>query len=420
MRKLFLCFKIPYFDKVLFCCFLYAILGTFGYCQGLQIAYQSARFAAMGNSGVGVAKEASSLYFNPAAAAMLYGNEIQFGMANNKGFTTYTGGAPSLYSAVMDSKTQIPLYFYGTFQPKRGGKFTFGISLTNPYGLGVKWEDDWKGRFIVQQNSFNTFCIQPAVAFRVNEHLSLGAAFMYYVGDLQFQKSIPQTQIQGKEGWMLLQGKGNGYGANLGLHYRASERFSMGISYRSSANWNVRKGNAVFHVPISIDLLYPNSNFQTQIILPSQLSFGLSFMPVPKVLFILNVVKSGWKKWESSLFNFKDSLLNDILYERNYRNNFRFSGGAEFRVLKNCFLRVGSFYYLSPQKDDYVTPEMPDANRIGLTIGLGCNIKNIFSIDIAGQYDFTGDRTAQFKQANFAGTYDSNGYQFGGGIKYRF
>jgi long-chain fatty acid transport protein len=418
MRKSHL--RLPFCAKSAFGYFVCSLLFSFSYSEGIQINFQSARFAAMGHSGVGVAKDASCLYFNPAAAAMLYGNEIQFGSGYNKAYTNYKAASPSVYSSLMENLPQTPAYLYSNFQPKRGGRVSFGLAITTPFGTSVKWENDWKGRFIVQENLFNTFCIQPSMAFRINEHFAVGAGFMYYVGDLQFQKAIPQTQIEGKEGWMSLKGQGNGKGINFGLHYRMNERFSVGLSYRSAVNWQIKTGKANFDVPLSISILYPNSSFSTQIYLPSQLSLGVSFVPVPKVLLILNIVQNGWHKFDSTAFDFKDTLLQDILYKRDFRNNLQISGGAEFRFLQACFFRMGAFYYLSPFKDDFVTPEIPDANKIGLTLGLGCNIKNAFSIDVTGQYDFTGDRTAQFKQVNFAGTYTSNGYKVGASVKYRF
>jgi len=418
MRKIHLS---PYFYyKISFCYNLLILLFSASYGQGILTNYQSARFAALGHSGVGVAKDASALYFNPGAAAMLYGNEIQFGMGAYQHFTNYKGGSPSLYNALMQSEAQVPFNLYCNFRLKKEGRFSFGFAANTPFGTGVKWENDWKGRFIVQQNLFTTLCIQPTIGFRLNEHFSVGGGFMYYVGDFQFQRAIPQVQAEGKEGLMNLRGRGNGMGLNIGTHYRVNERFSVGMSYRSAVNWQIEMGEAHFDVPLSIEQLYPNTSFQTTILLPSQLSLGLSFMPTDKILLIFNVMQNGWQKLDSSYFDFKDTLLKDILYKRNYRNNFQFSGGAEFHLLQPLFLRVGTFYYLSPFKDDFVTPEIPDANRIGLTLGLGYHLKNNFMIDVAGQYDFTGDRTAQFKQANFAGTYTSNGYKVGASFKYSF
>jgi long-chain fatty acid transport protein len=58
-------------------------------------------------------------------------------------------------------------------------KLKLGIGAASFFGLGIDYDNDWAGRYYVQEAEFLTFGINPGIGYRINEWLSLGGALPY-------------------------------------------------------------------------------------------------------------------------------------------------------------------------------------------------------------------------------------------------
>ena len=76
--------------------------------------------------------------------------------------------------------------------------------------------------------------------------MGVGAGFVYSTGSLKLRKAVPVQDANGTYGEGELNGKANGYGFNAGIYFQASEKISLGISYRSRVKVKVNDGNAKF------------------------------------------------------------------------------------------------------------------------------------------------------------------------------
>ena len=54
---------------------------------------------------------------------------------------------------------------------------------------------------------------------------------------------------------------------------------------------------------------------------------------------------------------------------------------------EKLFVRAGTSVSLTPIKDGYVTPELPDANRINLMAGVGYKISKCFAVDASYTFE---------------------------------
>ena len=69
-----------------------------------------------------------------------------------------------------------------------------------------------------------------------------------------------------------------------------------------------------------------------------------------------------------------------------YKDAFIIRAGAQYHLKENLFIRGGMYYDMSPVKDGYLTPETPDANRIGLSMGASWKIANWCNLDLSLLY----------------------------------
>ena len=66
----------------------------------------------------------------------------------------------------------------------------FGLSAQNFFGLSLDWDKDWKGRYNSQQEWLIAPQIQPTLAYKVNDWLSIGAGAAITYGYLKTKMSV--------------------------------------------------------------------------------------------------------------------------------------------------------------------------------------------------------------------------------------
>ncbi|HUX60441.1 MAG TPA: outer membrane protein transport protein, partial [Ignavibacteriaceae bacterium] len=57
--------------------------------------------------------------------------------------------------------------------------------------------------------------------------------------------------------------------------------------------------------------------------------------------------------------------------------------GAEYGLTQDLKVRAGIYYDKDPVKAQYLNPSLPDADRLGFSVGLGYKLMNNFNIDAA-------------------------------------
>jgi long-chain fatty acid transport protein len=113
--------------------------------------------------------------------------------------------------------------------------------------------------------------------------------------------------------------------------------------------------------------------------------------------------------------------------QRQYKDALALRFGAQYKFGNSFTLRGGAFYDNSCVKDGYVTPETPDADRIGLTAGFTYAVGEHFGIDGSFLFeDFMqrsqtqSDLIANGTTDRVAGTYKTTISVPGVGVYFKF
>lgn len=390
------------------------------YAGGFQINAQGQRQLGMGHTGTGLLhNDASYLFFNPGAGIFLDRRvSITAGVTLLKPRTVYLEPAPGIYKAEMVHNTGTPFEFYGAY---RAGRWAFGAAVYTPFGSRAQWEDDWKGQFMIREIDLKTIFIQPTVTFRMNDYVGVGAGFIYATGNFKLRKGVPVQFQNGDYGEGNLDGSASGIGYNVGVYIRANEMWSAGISYRSSVAVSVDGGAADFTVPSSLGEYFPSTTFTTELKLPSVVSAGVGFSSgLWKVAADFNYI--GWASYDSLRIDFADNTdkLKDIASAREYQNTWIARVGVQYQPIARIVVRAGAYFDKSPVLAGYLTPETPDANRIGITAGSTIVLGKNLSLDLSFLFVEGMKRTDTNLETQFSGTYKSRLVAPGFGITYQF
>ena len=400
--------------------FLLIFISQLIIAQGFQVNLQGQVQQGMGGAGIANPQDAASLFFNPGSSSFIHENSININ--GNAGFARSKFLDKNTYViSETTSPTSTPFAAYGLFQLKDSSKVKLGLAIYTPFGSTVQWEDGWTGRFAITKLQLKAIFIQPTISYRLTKKIGIGAGFIYATGNVNLQKDIPVIDVNGNYGHAELEGKAKGYGYNIGIYYNPISKLSIGLTYRSQVNMEVKDGDATFTVPSSLAANFPNGKFTSSLPLPSVTSLGLAYKLNAKATLALDINYTGWKAYDTLAFDYENNTasLIDTKSARNYKNTFAFRFGGDYKITEQFNARLGFAYALSPVPDGYVTPETPDANRINYTAGIGYKIKKHLVINAS--FLFTSfKREGTNIETNLSGTFKTNVIIPGLSIIYKF
>ena len=370
--------------------------------------------------GAASAEDATTVFFNPAGMTRIPGQEVIVGAHiimpsakfNNEGSTH-----------VLQAKTGVPLTggnggdggvtkvlpnFYYT--KKLGDRFAVGIGVNSPFGLATDYESSWVGRYHALESDVVTVNINPSVAYRINDHLSIGAGLnIQYInatlsnaidfGTLDaigaFRPAIPAGALklvpQMSDGLARVEGDHWGLGYDLGLLYEFNKATRIGIAYRSSVTHSL-KGDATFtNVPAPLTTAFRNTGVTADIKLPDSFSVSASHDFNPQWTVMADVTWTNWSVFNELRVKF-DSGQPDAVTTVNWRDSYRYSLGLTYRPDNRWTCRTGVAYDETPIPDEqHRTPRIPDGNRLWTAVGAGYKFSRLISMDLGYAHLFVSD-----------------------------
>ncbi|MEJ6582450.1 MAG: outer membrane protein transport protein [Crocinitomicaceae bacterium] len=361
---------------------LILLLPFIGFSQGFQVNFQGQQQQGMGGAGSALPQDAAILFFNPGAASFHNSNEISVAMTPTFAKGTFLEDNTN-ETAHTTSPVGTPFSAYGLFQIKEDSKLKLGLAVYTPFGSTVEWEEGWTGRFALTRLKLLSIFVQPTISYRLTKKIGIGAGFVYSYGKVNLQKDLPLQDVSGEYGHAELSGSGNGFGFNVGLYIEPTEHLNFAVTYRSQVNMNLKKGEADFSVPESLNDKFPDGRFTSSIPLPSVFTFGIAVKPSEKLAIALDANYVNWKAYDTLAFDYETntSSLLDTKSARKYEGSIAVRLGAQYKVTPQIIARLGIAYAMTPVQNGYVTPETPDNNRINYTCGIGYTITEKLILD---------------------------------------
>jgi long-chain fatty acid transport protein len=351
---------------------------------------------------------------------MLETRAISFNANLVSAHIAYRADAPSAYTATNRSAPGTPFAIYGAW--KINERYAIGLGVYTPFGSTIRYDNDWKGEYLLRELSLRTIYIQPTFGMRITDKLSVGFAPVFAVGSVSLRRAIPLQDSTLQPGEASLESKGSGIGFNSGIYFRPSEALSLGLAVHSGVGFNAKEGAASFLVPASLDSLFPDTKFTSKIRIPWVLALGAGWQPTHGLLLAADVNFTAWSSYDTLAFDFEDNTtkLTDSKSARNYKNSLTFRLGAQWQFSQNIIARAGAYFDLTPVQDGFLTPESPDANRLGLTAGTTFLVGRRLAVDACFVWVEGMKRSGGNTEAGFSGTWKSRGIIGGFGIDYYF
>jgi long-chain fatty acid transport protein len=390
---------------------------------GFQVNLQGVQQTGMAHTGAGLAIDASAQLFNPGGLAMARSSAVA-GFMPIFGRVSYAEPAPGTYATANEPTMATPFAAYGAGRFRLGPdhRLALGLAVYTPFGSRVLYADDWKGQFALREISVRAIYKQATVAYSFQDRFGIGASFIHANGNVSLRKAIPAQFADGSYGEARLSGAGSGLGFTVGGFAKLGDRLGIGLNYRSKVVFQADGGTAEFSVPDALAEYFPNTTFSSSLPLPSTTTLGLAYhYKTQDDVVCVDVNYVGWSAYQSLAFDFQDNTekLLDSDSPRNYHNSIVLRAGWQMRASELLLVRAGAQLDLTPVPDGHLTPETPDATKLGLSAGASLDLGQ-FRADAAFLWIEGQRREGGSDELNFYGSYKARAFIPSIGIAWLF
>jgi long-chain fatty acid transport protein len=390
------------------------------FSSGFAIVEQSVSGLGAAFSGAAaVAEDASTLFYNPAGLTRLKGQQAALGLHYIKPKSEFSDSGSSLSPllggvALSGSDggdggedAYVPNAYYAA---NLDNGWVFGIGVNAPFGLATEYADGWKGRYHALRSEVKTVNINPSVAYKLNDHLSLGAGFNAQRLSAELSNAIDFGSIsvlsggtpQGSDGKVVLEADDWAYGYNLGILVEADEDTRLGLAYRSRMEYTA-KGSADFTVPaavssvllapgVTIGSMFADSGASADMTLPDTLSASVYHRFTDRLAIMADVTWTNWSVFDELRVEFDNPLKADSVTSYNWNDSWRYSLGGSYDVSESLTLRAGLAFDETPIPDaESRTPRIPGEDRFWTSVGGTYHFFENLKADLAYAHLFVSD-----------------------------
>jgi long-chain fatty acid transport protein len=409
-------------NKLLKSLFVISLSGLlFGISQsanasGFALAEQSASGLGNAFAGAAAANDASTVWYNPAgmtrlkksdAVAAFHSITPSIEFTDNGSTGSFLVGSPASTGGDGGDAGHaaiVPNIYYT--MPLDDG-ITFGLGINGPFGLSTEYDKDWKGRYFGVESAVKVVNINPSLAFKVDDSLSLGIGLNLQQMDVVLSKAIDQEALcnaiglaascgsgvvpalRATDAFAEIDGTSTSWGANLGLMYEFSETTRLGFAYRSVVRHSIHGDGDFTDADSRLNAtplgdFFVDTDAKSDITLPASASLNFYHDLMSNLALMADLTWTEWSKLDEVRIEYDAGAQGATVEEFGWSNTLRYSVGATYSPMAALVLRAGVALDEAPVDDKSKRGvRLPDNDRLWVSIGAGYEVMKGLAIDLS-------------------------------------
>lgn len=387
---------------------------------GFQLLEQNA--SGIGNAYAGsaaVADNASTIFFNPAGMTRLQAREVSVGMSavrpsfkyKDKGSQT---GALSGSTSDAGGWAFIPNGYLSWALNK---DLYVGVGLGAPFGLITEYDDDWVGAAQSIKFEIKTYNINPSIAWRVNDVVSIGAGLSWQRMEVEYERAAAVVSAPLAMTHAILDADSDAWGWNVGALFRISDATRVGLSYRSSIEHDLKGDLKVKGPAAGAGAALTTGKAEANVELPDTLILSAVHKLDKRWELLGDISWTGWSKIKEVDIVRSSGPLTGVTVQTldaEFRDTWRVALGTNYQLNDAWKLKFGLAYDQTPVKDkERRLVALPDNDRTWFTVGGQWKVSGSSTMDLGAAYLYVprtkidNDQSASGR-GRVTGEYDSS------------
>ncbi|GAA3703404.1 long-chain fatty acid transporter FadL [Oceanisphaera sediminis] len=406
-----------------------AVVAGQAHSAAFQLAEQNTTGLGRAYAGEGaIGDNAAVLGRNPAAMTLFDRPALSTGAIYINPDVDVTDNETGEQANDIADDAVVPFFYYVHPINKQ---WVAGFGAFTNYGLATSYSPEFSAGEIGGKTSLETINLNPNIAFKANEHVSLGAGVNAVYADAEFIRYAGQKGASALGGLGVnrstevanLAGDDWGYGWNIGLLLEADDNNRWALTYRSEVDLTL-EGNYSDQLPVAVGGLNGQSvSGKLDLTLPAIAEVS-GFHQVQSDWAIHYGIM--WTEWSS----FRELKATNpqrgelIQKDENFENSWRMSVGATHQLNDRWTLRGGLAYDKSPVPEEFRSISIPDVDRTWYSLGATYAYSQNLSVDAAFAFLDGSNVAVEQEESKFGTDYDmtsgGDAYLFGLQLNYLF
>ncbi len=378
---------------------------------GFYLQEQSVRGWGRANSGEVADQGAASLWWNPASIAGATESEAVFGatgilptgkvedagtLIDRPGAAPAPVGGPSLLRDPI-VKGIAP---HNAFALPLGDRIAVGLAVTAPFSFTSDYDPSGWQRYSAIRSRLLTLDVQPSLAFKATEWLSLGAALNIQYSDAWLSNALPNLAPGSADGRLRLTGSGWDLGWTAGLQLRPADRLTIGLAYKSAVEHKLEGPVEISGLVGPLATRNIEARTVARFTTPWQLIAGARLGVTGNLTLNAQAVHFGWSKFDR--IEIAAPISNAIV--QNYKDTWSLAVGLDQAVGERLTLRAGIQLDSTPTRDLGRDPRVPDGDRVDYNVGATYRMTDRISLDAAAGFTDVENGPISRDERFYAGT----------------
>jgi long-chain fatty acid transport protein len=253
---------------------------------------------------------------------------------------------------------------------QQNDKLWWGIGIFSRFGNSTEYEPTWPGRYNSYLAKITGVTVQPTIAYKVTDKLSVAAGADINYIKLDIKKRIPTNYDKNYDIDFELTGDNIALGWLLGINYDFTENTSFAAVYRSKVTQKMDADANLTSPGIS-------TKAHGEVTLPDSFTFGLGHKFNDNTRVELGAIYTKWSTYDALNITFDDPILPSPPFPvvtksedpKNWKDVWRYQIGIEHKLNETWSIMGGYAYDNSPMSDETMDFQVPTGDRQTLSIG---------------------------------------------------
>jgi long-chain fatty acid transport protein len=370
------------------------------------------------------AQDASTVFTNPAGMSRLEKSQVMGGLQGLYANLEFSPSSATTTSG-SDGGNAVGWLPGGSLfvVQKLSPDWSVGFGALSYFGLSTQYDDNWVGRYYLQKGTLIGLTLTPAVSYRVNSWLSVGAGLNMMYGYLDNQIAVNNVGAARPDGQLKYDDNRWGYGANLGILVEPMPGTRFGLTYLSEVKLDFSAVPEFSGLGPVLEALLRSrglttNNLDLSMTVPQMVMFS-AYHEMNKQWAIMGNI--GWQDW--SRFGQVDVGINSsnpttLTTTSDYNDTWHVALGVQYRPAMETpwIFSAGVAYDSSAVDDDKRTVTVPMGEAWRFALGAQYAFSQNLTVGAAYEFVWGGDMSVDQQRGplagRVAGDYSSTSFNF--------
>lgn len=382
---------------------------------GFYLQEQSPKEIGRAFSGAAAsADDPSTIFFNPGGMTELEGVQISTGgtllfvdsrqmdQGSTRTIPGQTATAPISGNGggnPFDGLVPIPSFYASAHV--EGSPVWVGLGVSAPFGLKLEYGPGFFGRNDSLFSELRTYNVQPSLAVKLNESLSIGGGIDVQYAKVRLTNALPNPSASDPDGLSHVSGDDLSVGWNFGILAKAGKA-RLGLHYRSRVTHRLSGSQSVSGLLGPLAAANGTQDVEAPVNLPDITTVSLALDLAPQTRLMASGRYYNWSVFQR--LEIIPDMGNAFIKQLRYKDSWGIAVGAEHDLSDRLTLRAGAMFDKTPTNPDFLSTRVPDGDRSWATMGATYALSDHLSLNLSYAHVFIKQQIMDRTDSFYAGS----------------